>query len=100
MPVARRKVVKSKDNHAKLRRWGFAAAITLAGPAWVMARHLNTGRNHGRGWVERFHASTYSRNPKLPKIRPCFRSSHPPMLHAVALSKPSLALPKCCTPAA
>jgi len=30
------------------------------------------------GSVERFHALTYSRNPKFPKIRPCFMSSHSP----------------------
>jgi hypothetical protein len=33
--ATRGKAVKSKDSRAKLRRWGFAAAITLAGPVIV-----------------------------------------------------------------
>jgi len=30
----------------------------------VQARHSNTGRNQGKGWMGRFCASPYSRNPK------------------------------------
>ncbi len=71
-----------------------AGPYPLTKPAWVLARHSNTGRNQCKEWVGRFCTPPYSRNPILPKIRPCFRSSHSPMLHAVVLSKSPFAMPK------